>query len=80
GSWAACDYEPGHNDFEVTQYGGRRLWDEVSAAYLRWLTMGRPALDRFGLAITPEGQHIWLDTPDRIVTDPAAICGNRSRA
>src|SRR5579863_5996283 len=39
GSWAECDYEPGYGDFEVIQYGRRRLWDEVSAAYLHWLTL-----------------------------------------
>lgn len=70
-SWAACDYEPGRSDFAVTQYGPRRLWDEVSAAYLHWVGLGRPALDRFGLTITPEGQHLWLDTPNRVLTVPA---------
>jgi hypothetical protein len=33
----------------VQQHGNRRLWDEVEAAYLRWLQRGRPARDRFGL-------------------------------
>ena len=52
----------------TVQYGPRRLWDEVSAAYLRWARLGRPALDRFGLTITPDGQHLWLDTPDHVMT------------
>jgi Protein-L-isoaspartate(D-aspartate) O-methyltransferase (PCMT) len=67
GSWAECDYVPGHNEFEVTQYGDRHLWDEVCAAYLRWLSLGRPALERFGMTVTPEGQYIWLDIPDHSV-------------
>jgi protein-L-isoaspartate(D-aspartate) O-methyltransferase len=70
GSWAECDYEPGRSDFEVVQYGPRRLWDEVSAAYLHWVGLGRPTLDRFGLTITPEGQRLWLDNPYGIVTAP----------
>lgn len=67
GSWAECDYEPGHDGFEVTQCGDRCLWDEVSAAYLRWASLGRPVLDRFGLTIAPEGQAVWLDAPDRVL-------------
>lgn len=67
GSWAECDYEPGRDGFEVTQCGARRLWDEVSAAYLRWVSLGRPVLDRFGLTVTREGQHVWLDNPDRVL-------------
>lgn len=70
GSWAACDYEPGHDDFDVVQYGPRRLWDEVCTAYLHWVGLGRPALDRFGLTITAEGQHFWLDTP-QVTVSPA---------
>jgi hypothetical protein len=67
GSWAECDYEPGRDVFEVTQCGARRLWDEFSAAYLRWVSLGRPVLDRFGLTVNPDGQEIWLDTPDRVL-------------
>ncbi|WP_214105592.1 methyltransferase domain-containing protein [Acrocarpospora catenulata] len=64
GSWAACDHAPGAAECRVTQYGRRRLWDEVSAAYLEWLTLGSPGYERFGLSIDPAGTRLWLDHPD----------------
>lgn len=68
-SWAECDFEPGTGTSAVNSYGPRRLWDEVSTAYLRWLSLGRPGIDRFGLTVTPDGrQHIWLDTPDLVLS------------
>ncbi|MEV6983399.1 protein-L-isoaspartate(D-aspartate) O-methyltransferase [Sphaerisporangium sp. NPDC051017] len=63
GSWAACDAVPGADDFQVTQYGSRRLWDEVADAYLKWLSWGSPAADRFGLTIQDDGTRMWLDRP-----------------
>ena len=68
GSWASVDYIPGDAEFVVQQHGERRLWDEVEAAYLRWLSWGRPGQDRFGLTVTPEGQRVWLDSPDHVVS------------
>lgn len=67
GSWAACDREPGAARFPVTQYGERRLWDEVEAAYLRWCSWGRPDQSRFGLTLDGSGQKIWLDDPGRVL-------------
>jgi protein-L-isoaspartate(D-aspartate) O-methyltransferase len=67
GSWAACDYEPGKQGFEVTQYGDRRLWDEFSAAYLRWGELGQPGVERFGLTVAPQGQELWLDEPSGVI-------------
>ena len=69
GSWAEIDYEPGTDTSAVHSYGPRRLWEEVSTAYLRWLSLGRPGIDRFGLTVTPDGQHhIWLDTPAQLIS------------
>ncbi|MGH3326826.1 MAG: methyltransferase domain-containing protein [Streptomycetales bacterium] len=68
GSWACADYEPGLAEFAVEQYGPRRLWEEVEAAYRWWGHAGRPARERFGLTVTPEKQTVWLDGPD----DPQA--------
>ncbi|MQY03442.1 methyltransferase domain-containing protein [Actinomadura macrotermitis] len=64
GSWAVADYEPGHDDYAVSQAGERRLWTEVEAAYLRWVSWGCPERERFGMTVMPEGQHLWLDSPD----------------
>ncbi|WP_312874899.1 methyltransferase domain-containing protein [Actinomadura litoris] len=63
GSWASVDYAPGSKEFAVEQAGERRLWEEAEVAYVQWLRWGRPALHRFGLTLTPQGQHLWLDDP-----------------
>ncbi|NJP96412.1 protein-L-isoaspartate(D-aspartate) O-methyltransferase [Nonomuraea sp. FMUSA5-5] len=63
GSWAACDHKPGAAEAEVTQYGDRRLWDELLSAYRQWISLGRPGYDRFGLTVDPAGTHLWLDHP-----------------
>ncbi|GLZ16126.1 protein-L-isoaspartate O-methyltransferase [Actinomadura sp. NBRC 104425] len=63
GSWATCDWEPGHTDYQVTQYGARRLWDETAAAFAWWVDQGAPGPDRYGLTVTEHGEHLWLDHP-----------------
>ncbi len=40
GSWAVAEYAPGQDEYAVDQYGPRRLWDEVTAAYARWVDWG----------------------------------------
>lgn len=59
-SWASVDYEAGGPHL-VEQYGPRRLWDEVAAAYEWWVDAGRPPRERFGFTVTPEAQRVWLD-------------------
>ncbi|RFS86287.1 hypothetical protein D0T12_06685 [Actinomadura spongiicola] len=66
-SWASVDHVPGEDAFVVEQAGGRRLWDEVEAAYFQWLRWGRPALTRFGLTVTSDGQRVWLDEPTDLI-------------
>lgn len=64
GSWAAVSVSADTAEKCPTrQYGPRRLWDEVEAAYAWWLDAGRPERTRFGLTITPHGQWTWLNTP-----------------
>ncbi|WP_346041840.1 hypothetical protein [Actinomadura chokoriensis] len=51
---------------------GQRISQPVRNAYKeRWADAGRPAIDRFGITVTPEGQTIWLDSPDNLV-DPSS--------
>jgi protein-L-isoaspartate O-methyltransferase len=64
---AQAHYAPDYKRAAVLQRGPRSLWDELEAAYLRWVSWGSPGRDRFGLTVTPDGQHIWLDTPDNVV-------------
>lgn len=63
-SWACVMWRDGEARAAVWQAGPRRLWDEVEAAYRWWEDQGRPAHDRFGLTVTPDGQRTWLDHPD----------------
>lgn len=60
GSWAACDFDPSGKHV-VTQYGRRRLWDELEMAYRAWLSAGQPGEERYRLLVTPEGQRVVLD-------------------
>ncbi len=66
GSWASLT--SGADEHEVWQYGPRRLWEELEAAYQWWTDAGRPDHTRFGLTVTPEGQTFWLDSPDQVVS------------
>lgn len=52
---------------EVTQYGPRDLWSEMEAAYLAWVGLGEPELERFGLTVDAEGRQVWLDQPHNLV-------------
>jgi protein-L-isoaspartate O-methyltransferase len=70
GAWAACDYRPAAASFEVTQYGKRRLWDEIESAFLGWCALGQPAQDRFGLTVEDGQTSLWLDHPGNILVPP----------
>lgn len=71
GAWAGCYRMPGAEACEVVQYGDRRLWDEVEAAFLRWCSWGRPPQERFGVSLDAEGHRIWLDAPDQVISTVA---------
>jgi hypothetical protein len=55
---------------DVEQFGDRDIWDELEAAFFRWLGWGQPERDRFGLTVAAEGQHVWLDRPDNTISVP----------
>jgi protein-L-isoaspartate(D-aspartate) O-methyltransferase len=59
-SWARFDYQPHTRRWPVHQFGPRRLWDEVAAAYHRWEHAGRPPVTRWRFTITPDGQRVEL--------------------
>ncbi|MCX4747754.1 methyltransferase domain-containing protein [Kitasatospora sp. NBC_01287] len=65
-SWAAVDWDGAADAprFTVWQHGPRRLWAETEAAHRWWLDNHRPGPHRFGLTLTHNAQHIWLDDPD----------------
>ncbi|MFG1684199.1 methyltransferase domain-containing protein [Nonomuraea sp. NPDC049269] len=65
--WAAATWEPKREEYEAFQIGDRAVWQEAVDAYFQWVSWGEPGRDRFGMTVTPEGQRIWLDTPERVV-------------
>jgi protein-L-isoaspartate O-methyltransferase len=56
----------------VRQRGPRDLWQEVQDAFFAWIELGEPGRDRFGLTVSPHGQHVWLDSPDNHVGERAS--------
>jgi hypothetical protein len=59
-SWARFDYQPETRRWPVHQFGPRRLWDEVTAAYHQWEHAGRPPATQWRFTITPNGQRVEL--------------------
>lgn len=70
GCWAIATFAEHEGTFEVQQHGPRRLWDEVTDAYFRWQSWGRPDLERFGLTVTPGSQQVWWDDPANVIALP----------
>ncbi|MGH3885577.1 MAG: methyltransferase domain-containing protein [Pseudonocardiaceae bacterium] len=54
--------------YPVRQHGPRKLWDEAENAHRWWVAHGAPGRTRYGLTITPTGQHLWLDEPTNTVS------------
>jgi len=59
-SWARFDYQPGSRRWPVHQFGPRRLFNEVAAAYHQWEHAGRPPVTQWRFTLTPEGQRVEL--------------------
>lgn len=71
GAWARAEGDA------VRQAGPRLLWDAVEAAHELYVERDRPARERFGVTVTAEGQHIWLDSPSEPVPH-VPVAQNRS--
>ncbi|MFE7119357.1 methyltransferase domain-containing protein [Streptomyces sp. NPDC057654] len=55
-------------DNTVKQWGTRRLADELTQLAEWWTRANMPAITRYGLTVTADGQTLWLDTPDNPVS------------
>ncbi|GLZ12096.1 protein-L-isoaspartate O-methyltransferase [Actinomadura sp. NBRC 104425] len=66
-SWACVQVAEGTTAHRVLQYGPRRLWEEIEAAYRWWKKVGQPSTLQFGLAVHPDRQYVYLDSPDNPV-------------
>lgn len=58
---------------EVHQRGPRRLWDEVEVAYRWWQQQGRPGREGFGLTVSPDGERVWLRSPEQVLPPEGAL-------
>jgi hypothetical protein len=54
-------------DWMVESSGDRDLYAEAEEGFLRWLSWGSPASDRYGYTSTPDGDSVWVDHPRRVV-------------
>jgi protein-L-isoaspartate O-methyltransferase len=72
-SWASWHIAPEHQEsgYEVRQHGPRQLFTELEAAYRWWHREDRPGHTRFGLTVTAEHQHVWLDDETNVVNTAA---------
>lgn len=48
-------------DGRVAEFGHRRVWDEIETLHRGWHTLGEPAHGQFGITVSGDTQHIWLD-------------------
>lgn len=58
GSWAVARYDNRPGSRQVRQYGPRRLWDEVEAAFRAWAAVGQPPLDQSRITVTAQTQAV----------------------
>jgi len=66
GSWTKLTHATPNADedeFPLLQFGPRRLWDEVAAAYRWWVDVGSPDADRWWFTVTPGEQRVELASP-----------------
>lgn len=68
-SFAAAVLHDEHAEATVYEGGPRRLWVQLEAAHRWWVGAGRPAVDRFGLTVTPSGDQPWLDNPHHLLPE-----------
>lgn len=70
GSWAEVTLTTANGVYQVAEASPRRVWRTLENAHARWTTLERPGWDRFGLTVTEDHQHVWLDTPTSSHTWP----------
>ncbi|MGH3570112.1 MAG: hypothetical protein ACRDRH_29720 [Pseudonocardia sp.] len=65
GSWCEIDHNTDGGHHQLREAGPTPLWRHIEDAHQLWAGAGRPGWERLGLTVTPDHQHVWLDTPDR---------------
>jgi protein-L-isoaspartate O-methyltransferase len=76
GSWCEVTGAPESNGHHhVTEAGQNNLWHLVETAHQRYIALGEPSWDRFGVSASPTAQHLWLDSPDSDLNWPISLAG-----
>ncbi|MGH3901388.1 MAG: hypothetical protein ACRDTA_24675 [Pseudonocardiaceae bacterium] len=55
---------------QVTEAGPTRVWRIIEDTHALWTGLDQPGWERFGLTVTENHQHVWLDTPTNQHTWP----------
>lgn len=63
GSWAEVTLADDHGVHHVAEVGPRPIWRTIENAHALWKRLDCPGWGRFGLTVTEDRQHVWLDTP-----------------
>jgi methyltransferase of ATP-grasp peptide maturase system len=71
GSWCDVSHRSDHaRRYRAVEGGPQRLWRTVEGALERYMALGRPAWQRFGITASATHQSIWLDSPGSGLTWP----------
>jgi methyltransferase of ATP-grasp peptide maturase system len=70
GCWAEVTLTATDGVYQVAEAGPRPVWRTIERAHALWGTLNHPGWDRFGLTVTEDHQHVWLDTPTSSRTWP----------
>jgi hypothetical protein len=62
-------------EYQVRQWGPRRLWDEAEDSYAWWDAHGRPDFRDFGVTVAKTGQSVWLNDAGNVLTTGAVSAG-----
>ena len=76
GSW--CEVNQGPDDsgqYRVLEGGPQPLWRTVERAHQRYVALGQPEWERFGITASPTRQYAWLDSPDSGMSWPVPMSG-----
>ncbi|MGH3700542.1 MAG: methyltransferase domain-containing protein [Pseudonocardiaceae bacterium] len=76
GSWCeVTDRSDTSGHHHVIEGGPQRLWQLIEQAHERYIALGYPGWECFGITATPSEQRIWLDTPGNVANWPIPMTG-----
>ncbi|MGA6158097.1 hypothetical protein ACPEIC_32635 [Stenotrophomonas sp. NPDC087984] len=67
GSSSDAQYEDGR-PLSYRERGKQEVWAVAERCWEWYERNDRPSWERFGLTITPQGHHFWIEHPDQVLT------------